>query len=191
MKQFTESLRYEIEGLGPTSIVMDVGAHKGDFAAEIHRRYGCTVHCYEPVPEFFNHCVQRFAGNPKIKLWGFALGDTGRPAIFGQKGDMSGEFCTSPNNFVNVHVLDVAWVITGFDRPIIDLVKLNCENGEYGIMERILDQELHKKVNRFSIQFHTGAPDYARRHASIRSALAETHDMEYDEPYVWEGWVRR
>src|SRR5690606_34223346 len=39
--------------LNEKSIVFDVGAYTGDWALEIHKKYKCTVNCFEPVREFF------------------------------------------------------------------------------------------------------------------------------------------
>src|SRR4051812_44298563 len=60
--------------LVPCSIVIDDGGFKGDFAAEIHRRYGCTVLIFEPLQSFCDEMNVRFADNPKIRVYPFGLG---------------------------------------------------------------------------------------------------------------------
>lgn len=191
MKTFYESLRYEIDGLTPDSIVMDVGAHKGAFAAEIVRRYGCTVHCYEPVPEFFNILCARFRDNANIRMWPYALGWADGIIKLGVKGDMSGQFCTSPNETIEVpmrHFGDVFRKVIG---RRCALLKINAEGGEYEILQSAIENDLIDDFDHISVQFHTVRPDYESLHAEIRSEIAKTHDLEYDEPFIWTGWKRR
>lgn len=192
MIPFREELRY-LCPLNRDSIVLDVGAHKGDFTAEINRRYNSTIFAYEPVPEFFAVCAKRFWGNPKIRVMNYALGIADGVARFGVKGDMSGQFCTSPNEFAEVTMRDFIDVSCDILAEFsgIDLLKINAEGAEYDMLEAANTRGLNQYINRISVQFHTVAPDYKRRHAAIRASLAETHDLEYDEPFIWTGWVRR
>ena len=55
------------------SVVFDVGGYQGDFAADIHEKYGCTVYIFEPVLEFYQSCVERFKGNNKIICFNYGL----------------------------------------------------------------------------------------------------------------------
>lgn len=192
MKPFEEQDRYNYP-LTPESVVFDVGAHEGNFAAILHQRHGCKVEAFEPVPEFYNRCARRFANNPKIRLWPFGLGAFDRSTPFGVKGDMSGAFCTSPNEVEHVPIRDIDSVLENlmgeFDQ--VALLKLNCEGGEYEILERLLGLGLEKRFDHIQVQFHTVAPDYAARHEAIRQHLAATHQMTFDSPFIWTGWSLR
>lgn len=189
MKPFEEQDRYTYP-LTQDSIVMDVGAHEGNWANIIQQRYGCTVHCYEPVPEFYNGCVRRFADNPRIRLWPFALGGSTRTERFGVKGTMSGAFCTTPNEVIEVAVLDVANTVPIFTSHV-DLLKINAEGAEYEILERLLDADLMRSVDHLQVQPHTVVPDYENRWAAIRARLAATHQLTFDEPFCWTGFSLR
>lgn len=54
--------------LRPDSVVMDLGGYRGDWAHEIHSRYRCRVHVFEPVLSFADGIAQRFAGNSAIQV---------------------------------------------------------------------------------------------------------------------------
>jgi hypothetical protein len=47
-----EHIRYEYD-LKPESIVVDLGAYRGEWANEMHKRYGCMVVVVEPI-EYIN-----------------------------------------------------------------------------------------------------------------------------------------
>ncbi len=191
MLPFHEDLRYELPHLTPESVVLDVGAHEGKWAAEINRKYGCTVHVYEPVPEFFNNCVRRFDGNPKIRLWPYGLGNSTRKQRIGVKGDQSGEFCTSPNETIDIAVREFADVYRSVIDTPIGALKINAEGAEYEILESMLDHHLMPYFEHISVQFHTCAPDYELRHDLIRRRMEQTHDLAYDAPYIWTAWDLR
>ena len=46
-----EAKRWDIT-LAPDDVVFDIGGFEGNWAAEIHTRFGCEVHVFEPHPGF-------------------------------------------------------------------------------------------------------------------------------------------
>ena len=71
------------------SIVFDLGDYKGDFAYEIHKRYGCYVYVYEPVKKFYLECVERFKENSKIKCINYGLSNENGKVAIGDNDDGS------------------------------------------------------------------------------------------------------
>ena len=45
------------------SVVLDVGAYKGDWSWQIANKYNCHIYAFEPVPEFHSQIVNRFNHN--------------------------------------------------------------------------------------------------------------------------------
>src|SRR6266853_1381943 len=80
-----ETLRLDYP-LSDDSIVFDLGGYKGNFAQAINERYGCTVYLFEPVFEFYDACIRRFQGNPRVLCFNFGL------------SSYSGEFSISHEN---------------------------------------------------------------------------------------------
>lgn len=191
MKLFSEACKFDYP-LTPDSVVMDVGAHIGNFTGIIHERYGCTVHAFEPVPDFYNRCVAHFHDNPKIRLWPLGLGAKDGAVKIGVKGEMSGEYCSDPNSTEQVPIRDVADFIISHEISRIGLMSINCEGAEYAILERLLDAGLIDRFDAISVQFHTTAPDYQHRYDTIRAKLFHTHQLDYDAPFCWSGFsIRR
>jgi FkbM family methyltransferase len=56
-------------------IVLDVGANVGDYTAEVVRRVDAAVYAYEPQRAARQALVERFAGNPAIRVLPFGLSD--------------------------------------------------------------------------------------------------------------------
>lgn len=60
----------------PPRTVFDVGAHRGESAAEFSRAWkGATLHCFEPAGESFEALQARFAASPRVNCYRLALGD--------------------------------------------------------------------------------------------------------------------
>lgn len=191
MKAFEERDRYVGLNLTPESVVLDIGAHVGGFAAEISKLYGCVIHCYEPVPRFYNECVRRFADNPKIVLWPYALGNSNRKESFGIKGDMSGAFCPTPNEHEDVPVRDVVEVFSMLSQPEISLAKINAEGAEFELLEALLDNGLIARINILHVQPHALFAGAEERWAAIKNRMLITHELTFASDWCWFGWTRK
>lgn len=182
-----ESARYDYP-LTRDSWVMDVGAHKGDFADAINRKYGCTVECYEPIREFISALESRFlrSGRP-IFVKPFGLGARTEESDFVVKGDMSGRWADQGKP----ERVQIRAIHDMMPTPIpgADLLKINIEGGEYDLLESILAHGLAPRFRHIQVQFHFIANlDCEQRLKEIREHLSMTHDCKWATDYVWESW---
>jgi len=180
MKPFTEELRYEYP-LKPDDLVVDVGGYEGKFANEIRRRYDCRVSCFEPV--FYEQLRKTI--DSEVLLFPFGLGNSERNETFYVKGDMTGGW--ADGDPVYVKIANINTVIT---YPVA-LLKLNCEGGEYEILEAILDDGDPLLYDNIQVQFHNIFPDSEARWQKIRERLLVTHELTYDAPWCWENYKRK
>ena len=65
------SMRWHYDDLTESSLVIDLGGFKGEFASEINKRYGCKVLVFEPHPVFFEECKKNLRGNSKIQVFNY------------------------------------------------------------------------------------------------------------------------
>jgi hypothetical protein len=70
----------------------------------------------------------------------------------------------------------------------VDLMKLNIEGAEYELLERVLGGGRAGMFGRILVQFHDELPDAEQRADAIGAALAETHELVWRVPFVWESW---
>lgn len=183
----TES-RYRY-ALTPESVVIDAGGYQGEFADEIYRRYGCYVHVFEPWLEHWRNISAKFLGVGKIRVHNFGIGGHDRHEEFRWKGSMTGSFADG-TDCAMVKIRDAASVVDELGGDIA-LAKINIENMEYEVLERLLESGRVNNVDRLQIQFHSQAPDYEARYRAIRSGLLKTHDITWESPFVWENYERR
>lgn len=188
MKEFTEAMRYEYD-LTPQSVVIDAGAHKGTFAYELAKRYGCEIFCFEPIEEFYETCLNRFLNADRVHVLKYGLGAKCGCETFQVKGDMTGKFAEGPQE--TVLILGIQDALNNMGDPLVDLLKINIEGGEYELLEAILNLGLTDRFRDIQVQFHGCIPDAVERRESIRTRLALTHELTYDCPFIWENWRRK
>lgn len=189
MKPFAEHMRFDNLPLTADSVVMDVGAHTGWATNEYWHRYKCNIHAFEPCERFRKELSHRFADNPKVRIYQYALGDKDGVIQMGVKGDQTGAFCKDPNDYEVMAVKDIVPVMDGIG--VVDVFTCNAEGGEYVILERLLDAGMISLLRHISVQMHTVVPNYEARCAAIFKRLERTHEHVYGSPFVWDGFTLR
>jgi FkbM family methyltransferase len=178
--------------LDSSSVVLDVGAHVGDWTATMKDRYDPHVWLFEPDPESIPTLEARFAGDPKVHLASYGLHGEDAVLELEQKGMGSSVFAghaPSSGQRVTVRLRDVAAVLQEIGRRPIDLLKLNIEGGEYDVLERIIATGWTAHIRCILVQFHEWLDDAHFRRFKIQRALRRTHRLEWDHPFVWEKWM--
>lgn len=201
-----ETLNYP---LTKDSLVMDVGGYRGTWTADIVGRYDCHALIFEPDLEFFTECVRRFKDNPKVKVFNFGLSDKtetvqlakqgmNTSAFRGNSGQAElpndrvfGEAVLQQSMFVDIAELLTTPLIIGVDLPNVDLISINCEGGEYPILNRLIDTGLISRFKNVQVQFHSFYPDAVNARMNIRGSLSETHKEKFCFTFVWESWERK
>lgn len=183
-----ETLRVQFGELGPDSVVLDLGGYKGDWTAEIIRRYDSVVHVFEPIGEFYKQICTRFALSSKVYPHQMGLGARDENMEMHHSADGTGLF--GVGGAVEIVQLREAKKLLdeiGVDR--IDLLKINIEGGEYELLEHLIDTGCIAKVRRLQVQFHDFVPDAIRLRAKIGASLAKTHRQSWCYYFVWEEWI--
>lgn len=180
----THRLNYD---LNQNSIVFDIGAYYGDFSDQIFAKYNCYIHAFEPIPEFFTKCQNRFKDNKKIICHKFAVSDkTGECKIY--MNDNSTSLHANSSDSKNIKTKNFNEILKDLDVSMIDLIKINIEGEEYNLLEFMIQNDLHQKCKNLQVQFHKLVDNYQERYDDIALNLSKTHQLTYHYPFVWENW---
>lgn len=176
--------------LARDSIVFDLGGYHGDFAAAIHKRYGCRVYVFEPMPQFYQMCEKRFLGNDKIICFNYGLSASDGWLDLSLADDES-SFISSTSNTVHIsaHIRSIVQCIKELGIEKIDLMKINIEGGEFDVIPALIDSGDITRVRYLQVQFHNFVERAAERRLAIRRQLAHTHCEMWNYEFVWESWV--
>lgn len=181
------------------SVVFDVGGYLGGWTAEILKKNvePCShcgakqdpyIHVFEPIPEFFQECVDRFKDYHKVKVYNFGLAGydhVEKMTVDGAASSVYGSGSTS------CYFRDVAGFMYGNNIDAVDLMSINIEGGEYDLITQLIRTDAIHKVRNLQVQFHLLNPECEGKRDSIQDKLSYTHDKMFDYPYVWESWRRK
>lgn len=154
--QFREHTYFDV--LDKDSIVIDIGANKGDFTRHIKQKYGCHVDLYEPCKDV----------SPGYACYRIAIGPThgettfycfGKPFLSGslkkrykRAGVVEG-WDYELRNAYQVPTITLADAMK--DYKCVDLIKMDVEGMEFDIIKATTIKTL-KKVQQLEIEMHTG-----------------------------------
>lgn len=186
-----ETLRLDYP-LTTESLVFDLGGYQGDFAADIHGKYGCKVYIFEPVPEFYDKCVKRFSGNPKIRCFNYGLASVDSWMDIGLAENASSfESPHAKGKTERVEIRSIASCINSLDIKKIDLMKINIEGGEFDVLPALIESKLIENIDNLQVQFHNFIDNAAEKRTALRLSLNHTHVETWNYEFVWENWRSR
>lgn len=175
--------------LDQNSVVIDVGGYRGDFADALAKRFDCHIVIFEPVEEFYRHCVSRFSGNSKIKVVNAGLGAFDRWLPLYVQNDASSFERSAPSAHTNlgqIRQVDAALTELGIVR--VDLMKINIEGGEYELLQALIDSGWLTRIRYLQVQFHNFVHDAAARRKALKEALSSSHKEMWCYDFIWESW---
>ncbi|MGY6276300.1 FkbM family methyltransferase [Methylomonas sp. MgM2] len=185
-----ETYRLQYDNIDQSSLVLDVGGYKGQWASDIYAMYQCKIYVIEPVQQFAEIIRKRFDRNSDICVFTIALSNENRTDFISLDQNKSSLYKTS-SSCTKIQLVDVENFFTENKIESVAIMKINIEGGEYELLEQMIDLGLTKKVINFQIQFHDFISDAKERLESIQERLSQTHLCTYKYPFVWENWRQK
>ena len=186
-------LRLEYPNLDENSVVFDVGGYLGDFASDMFFKYGSTIFVFEPHPEFFKKCKDRFASNEKVKVFPFGLSDI--DGYFNLSDSNDGSSFTNLNQrnveSIRCELKEFFQVLADLQINHIDLMKINIEGGEFQLLQHISDLDKLDLIASYQIQFHNFVEGSIQKRNRIIDDLRKTHECDWCYEFVWESWTKK
>lgn len=166
------------------SLVVDVGAYKGEYAEAMIEKFGCYVIMFEPLTNCYEILKEKFKNNPKVEIYNKAIGRYGKQKFY--MNGVSSSLYVQSENSIELQVENLFSFINGFP----DILKLNCEGAEYDILEDLIERKLLNEIPELLIQFHKiNEIDFSRRRLKIYEELKKSHELIYD--YKWDLWRKK
>jgi FkbM family methyltransferase len=170
--------------------------YTGVDTAEFLRRYQAKIFVYEPVPSFVQILQEKFGSNPRVKIFPFAVDAEDGVIKLSDDGMASSAFEDGKIEAKVKNVVDVLFEAMLEENKLqIDLLHINCEGCELGIIERLIEYEdgyLLTKIKNIEVQFHFQqayqAMESRPRYCRIQEILSKTHTQTYHFHYIWESW---
>ncbi len=173
-----EHLRYEYD-LKPEDVVFDIGSYRGEWSAEIYKRYQCRIVGIEPTPyndfQHFEAFINKAASDHEGMM------------------NFGGDYYYSSSCEEVTHeypCFDLNAVLAKY--PEIALLKMNVEGAEYDLLRDMILVDHHLRVRNLQIQFHEVADyDWQERYSVIAGNLVKSHELTFRYDFCWENWRRK
>jgi FkbM family methyltransferase len=190
-KDYTYLLDHD---LTENSIVIEFGGYLGDWSTNIYEKYKCNLFIYEPVKKNYDEISQKFSSIDKIKVLNHGVSDETKECEIIVKDDSSSVYqeMTKSNQTETISLKSVSDIFNEIKSNEVDLISMNIEGCEYGVMESLIESGLIKNVKKLQVQFHFEmGPETFGRRSEIQKKLMETHTMIYNYDFCWEAWQRK
>ncbi len=182
-------------------VIVDIGANVGFFGLFILSQFPkASVYGFEPMPFNYKQLSQYQDTYPQFawKNYNEAVSENRNgltlfSSTIDQFSTMAGVFATDGRGEkIEVKTLTLGDVMDQNGLSHIDLLKLDCEGSEYGILYNLSDKQL-EQIRNLSIETHPGNTD-SECHDALKSYLIEkgfelTDKMNDDGTgYIW-AWT--
>lgn len=159
------------------SVVVDAGAHRGEFSAEIIRRFGCQCHLVEANPRLVETLI--VARAESITTAALGARDGRGMLHVSENPEATGLFdAGSATTSVEVETISLATLMQRLGITKIDILKLDIEGAEFDLIASTPDQIL-QRINQITVEFHDFKPAFRGR-GLFENARARLQSMGFD-----------
>ena len=165
--------------LRPSSLVLDLGLHKGQFSKFVISEYGCFVIGLEANPCLF----ERLELFPKGKFLNFAVNNLDSPVVFNvsnnpEASSVLEEMAQSFGASVQVTVPGITLdsLFEKYSITQVDLLKVDIEGSEFDML-MVVSKETLAKVAQITVEFHlkAGSPDFSLKRLLLICQRLRSH----------------
>ena len=156
------------------AIIVDIGAHGGFFSVLSGSRCGGRVFAFEPASANYDLLTENVCANPKLDIKATHLAVSNRQGVkrlilSKTNSGAHSFFSDDAGSYENVECISLHDLIVGLPGNRIDLLKIDCEGGEFDVILGARDQDL----------------------ACIDRIIMETHHSEYTKTYNLKDLLNR
>lgn len=149
--------------LNAESVIVDAGAHRGEFSTEIHRRVGSRCILIEANPTLAAQLQTPSCGS----VFHAALAATDGTANFvfrdnPEGGSITARAIDEDNATTVVETLSLATVCKRVGVERVDLLKLDIEGAEFPLLEQTPESIL-SDIGQITVEFHDFLPEFKGR----------------------------
>jgi FkbM family methyltransferase len=191
---YTHNINYELNN---DSIVIDLGGYYGLWIDEILKKnnpYIPNIILVEPVPEFYNHLVGKYENYEKIKVINAGVSTDKNEVtktLYISNDGSSTNFNGNINSAIQIKTIPIDKILSDNNINQVDLLQINIEGDEYGLMEYMIESNIIEKFKNVQIQFHLGIGNDVERRSNIQKNLIfKGFKNKFDYPFVWESWEK-
>lgn len=147
----------EIIKIQEGDIVFDIGANIGIFSLYSLYNSAKEVHSFEPGEKQFEAIKNNLSKNfNNIYVNNLAVTNTKGTTKFyiNDSSVTNSTFSKTSDKYIEVKTIDIKSYVIENSIPKIDYLKIDCEGGEYEIIESLDEDFLKEKINKICLEYH-------------------------------------
>jgi FkbM family methyltransferase len=155
------------------AVVLDAGAHRGEFSRRIRSQFGCRCYGLEPNPALFSALLDSDYESKAC----CALSGRDGTALFRlsenpEAGHLSGGNLSADPNLLSVETVSLETAMRRFGLDRIELLKLDIEGAEFQVLTESPSHVL-QSIGQIAVEFHDFLPEWqgAGNVAGVRRRL--------------------
>ena len=165
--------------LRSSSLVVDLGLHKGQFSRFVTSQYGCFVIGLEANPYLFD----RLEAFPRCQFINFAINNRDSPVMFNvsnnpEASSVLEEMAQSfgPSAKVTVPGITLDSLFKRYSITQVDLLKVDIEGSEFDMLMAVSKETL-AKVAQITVEFHlkAGSADFSLKRLLLICQRLKSH----------------
>lgn len=179
-------------------VIMDIGGNVGSDVELLRTKHPqARIYTFEPVPALFEGLKSKFAKDPNVVVTNVGVSDTTGETEFIVEGAI-GEGATAVDHttsgkHIKVHLQDVDTVLAFIQKETgqaPDLLNMNCEGCEYGVMTRMREKGWIPKVANLQLSWHLAGDvtDRVEKRCDVEKMLWQSHIRSWRSDFGWVGW---
>ena len=146
--------------------------------------------CFDSIEELF----KKYENNEKIKVMNVGVStdknETNKTLYVSSDGT-STNFKINVKSEIQIKTLPIDKILSDNNINEVDLLQINIEGDEYGLMEYMIESNMINKFKNIQIQFHLGIEnDKERRNEIQKNLILKGIKNKFDYPFVWESWEK-
>lgn len=177
-----------VDRIDSNSVVVDIGLGEDiSFSRSLIRKYGCTVHGFDPTPRAIHYVTQ--LAEPKVVLHEFGVAaQRGRASFYLPNDDahVSGSLAMAEHlgqRAIEVNILTLGDVFELLKVERIHLLKIDIEGAEFDLIDDPSFKDWAIRIDCICIEFHHRWPNFG----SVATLRAVQRLRELDFRCVWRA----
>jgi FkbM family methyltransferase len=158
--------RKEYGEISHSGVIIDIGAHLGTFSIYAALHNARNVYCYEPDPKLYRTLLSNVGENSFsaeiVPRQAAVMGTSSGTTMFYPESNASGHVekrdYDQDTQGVTVDAVTLAQILRENDIQQVDLLKLDCEGSEYGIVFET-SPDIWSRIKAVRLEYHRGNSD--------------------------------
>jgi NAD+ synthase len=175
------------------SVIVDFGAHIGEWAKQMEIKYNPNIYLVEPLSMFCEELKYKFQTNDKVQIIQSGISNyNGVSHLYLQRMIQAISKYDKTDNVISINVQTPDNILKLVPHDVIDILQINIEGEEYNVLESMIATGCISRIKYLQVQFHKIFIDSVERRNNIHAKLKEFgFELKWNYEFIWESWINK